>query len=43
MRLLVKAIHRPFGENRGEMSRATFAVSRRGFDPSGPASQLSSW
>jgi hypothetical protein len=43
VRLLVKAIHLPSGEKRGEKSRATFTVSRRGFEPSASDSQMSSW
>src|SRR5215831_9110809 len=43
VRLLVNAIHFPSGENRGEKSRATFTVSRRGLEPSASTSQMSSW
>ena len=42
VRLLVNAIHLPSGEKRGEKSRATFTVSRRGFEPSASTSQMSS-
>ncbi len=43
MRLLVNATSLPSGENRGNESRATCAVSRIGLEPSWLASQMSPW
>ena len=43
MRLLLNATSWPSGEKRGKLSRATWAVSRVGFEPSWFAIQMSPW